>query len=435
MRRRLPTVLVVLATFFAFLAIFALWANRQLLDTDNWTDTSSELLEDHAIRDQLAIFLVDQLYTNVDVQARIEQALPPRADALAAPAASGLRGPLEDAVEELLQRPRAQEAWEQANRTAHEAFLNVVEDKGEAVSTTGGDVTLDLKQFLELTEQRVGVGGRLAERIPEGAAQLTIMRSDELELAQDVVGLMKTLAIVLVLLALGLYALAVYLAKDRRRETVRACGVGLVVAGVGALVARSVAGGAVVNALVEAESVKPAVQNTWDISTSLLVEAASATVFYGVFAIVGAWLAGPSSMAVGARRGLAPYLREPRYAYGGFLLIALLLIAWGPTPALHKPVTALILIALLALGVEALRRQTAREHPDASLEEAGRRMHERLSSVRERVSGTGRRSGGGDRLEQLEQLGKLRDAGVIDESEFEREKARILGSAPAASSG
>jgi Short C-terminal domain len=434
MRRGLATVLVVFATFFAFLAIFALWANRQLLDTDNWTDTSAELLEDDAIREQLSIFLVDELYANIDIQARIEEALPPRADVLAAPAASGLRGPLEDAADEILQRPRAQDAWEQANRVAHENFLKVVEDKGEAVSTTGGDVTLDLKQFLELTEQRVGVGGRVAERIPEGAAQLTILRSDELEFAQDVVDLMKTLAIVLVVLAFGLFALAVYLAKGRRRQTLRACGIGFILAGVGALVARAIAGGAVVDALVEAESVRPAVENTWDISTTLLEEAAGATILYGVFIVIAAWLAGPTALAVATRRALAPYLREPRYAYGGFALIALLLIAWGPTPALRKPLTAAILIALLAVGVEALRRLTAREHPDASIEEAGRRMHERLSSMRERVSGSGRGSrgqGSDAKLDELERLVTLRDSGALDEAEFDREKARLLGSAPA----
>ena len=433
MRRGLSTVLVIFATFFAFLAIFALWANRQLLDTDNWTDTSGALLEDDAIREQLSIFLIDELYSNVDVQARIEEALPPRADALAAPAASGLRGPLEDAADELLQRPRAQDAWEQANRVAHETFLRVVEDKGEAVSTTGGDVTLDLKQFLELTEQRVGVGGRLAEKIPEDAAQLTIMKSDELELAQDVLDLMKALAIVLVVLAFGLFGLSVFLAKGRRRQALRACGIGFILAGVGALVARGIAGGAVVDALVDAESVRPAVQNTWDISTTLLVEAAGATILYGVFIVVAAWLAGPTALAVSTRRALAPYLREPRYAYGLYALFALLLIAWGPTPALRKPLTALILLALLAFGVEALRRLTAREHPDASIEDASQRMHERLSSIRERVSGGGRRAGSDDQLDQLERLAKLREAGAIDQAEFDREKARLLGSAPAAS--
>ena len=77
MRRVLPSVLVVLATFLAFLAIFALWANRQLLNTDNWTETSTEVLENQDVQEQLSIFLVDELYTNVDVQARIQEALPP----------------------------------------------------------------------------------------------------------------------------------------------------------------------------------------------------------------------------------------------------------------------------------------------------------------------------------------------------------------------
>ena len=60
-RRRLPLVLIGIGTLLAFLAIFALWANRQLLDTDNWTDTSSQLLEDDDIRSQMSICL---LYTS-----------------------------------------------------------------------------------------------------------------------------------------------------------------------------------------------------------------------------------------------------------------------------------------------------------------------------------------------------------------------------------
>jgi Short C-terminal domain len=292
-----------------------------------------------------------------------------------------------------------------------------------------------LKSLLEQTQERAGIGGRLEERIPEDAAQLKIMESDELEFAQDVVDGMSTIAIVLVILTFGLYGLAIFLARDRRRETLRACGVGLVLAGVAVLVGRSLAGDGVVDALVKTDSVKPAVENVWGIATSLLVEAASATVLYGIFALVAAWIAGPTALATATRRGLAPYLREPRYAYGAYGLIALLLIAWGPTPALRKPLTAIVLLALLALGVEALRRLTAREYPDASIEDASRRMHDRLTAVRERVSGSGRPAKADDRLEQLEQLAKLRDSGVLDESEFDREKARILGSTPAASSG
>src|SRR5215208_2543168 len=90
-RRWLVRGLLVLATLVTVLAIFAVWANRQVLDADNWSNTSSELLADDAIRTQVADYLVDQVYEQVDVQAELAAALPPRLTALAGPAASGLR--------------------------------------------------------------------------------------------------------------------------------------------------------------------------------------------------------------------------------------------------------------------------------------------------------------------------------------------------------
>src|SRR5215212_1537068 len=231
-RRRLPLVLIAVATLLAFVAVFALWANRQLLDTDNWTDTSSELLENDAIRGQTAAFLVDQLYDNVDVQGQIASALPPRAAPLAGPAAGGLKDLAVRGADTLLGRPRAQALWEQANRRAHARLLNVVEGGGDVVSTEGGAVTLDLTELLTQTEDRVGVGGRAADKVPEGAGEITIMKSDQLGFAQDAVRYLKAAAIVLVVLAFGLMALAIYLASRWRREALRAAGFGFLFAGV-----------------------------------------------------------------------------------------------------------------------------------------------------------------------------------------------------------
>src|SRR3954453_5074563 len=134
--RKLALALIVVATLLAFLACFSLWANRQLLDTDNWTDTSTKLLEDKEIRDQISIFLVDQLYDNVDVQGELSRALPPRAAPLAGPAAGGLKEVAQRGAVALLERPPAQKAWEHATRRAPKRLLNVVEDKNsEALST------------------------------------------------------------------------------------------------------------------------------------------------------------------------------------------------------------------------------------------------------------------------------------------------------------
>ena len=445
-RRLLPFVLIGIASLLAFVAIFALWANRQLLDTENWTETSSELLEDDAIRGQTAVFLVDQLYANVDVQGQLEGALEglsPRAGALAGPASGALKDLAVRATDTLLERPRPQALWEEANRRAHSRFLDVVEGGGEVVATEGGEVTLDLKALLGQTEQRVGVGGRAEAAIPEDAAQLTIMKSDQLELVQDAARVLRAAAVVLVVLALGLLALGVFLATGWRRQALRAAGFGLLLAGVAALVARSFVGDAVVGALATTEAVKPAAEAAWSISTSLLVEAASATIAYGVVLIGAAWLAGPTAWATATRRTLAPYLREPRLAYGALAVIALILLAWGPTPALRRAIPALALLALLALGVEVLRRQTAREFPDASRQESQQRVRERVAGMGRWVRGgmahaTNVRGNGADsvdRLEQLERLGRLREAGVLDGPEFEREKAQLLGSAQPSAGG
>ena len=155
-----------LASIIAFTAILAVWANRQILNTDNWTNTSTQLLENRQIRDQLAGYLVDQLYANVDVAGEFREALPPRLQPLAGPAAGGLREFADRAARRMLSRPAVQQRWADANRAAQEQLLKILEGGGPVVSTTGGNVVLDLTELLNQIQQRVGIGGRLAERLP-----------------------------------------------------------------------------------------------------------------------------------------------------------------------------------------------------------------------------------------------------------------------------
>jgi hypothetical protein len=448
-RRGWARALVVLASILAFAAILAVWANRQLLNTDNWTSTSTELLENRLIRDQIAVYLVDQLYANVDVSAELSDALPERLQPLAGPVAGGLRELAERASKEALSRPRAQQAWADANRTAQLALLKVLEGGGPAVSTEGGDVVLNLNTMLGQMQERVGIGGRLQDRLPASAAQITIMHSEQLEAAQRGLKIIRGLPIVLVSLSLLLFGAALAISPGWRRQALRAYGIGFVVAGALALIVQDQAGQALVNALAQAAAVEPAALAAWTISTTLLVQAAWATIGYGVFMVFAAWLAGPSRPTVALRRAIAPYARHPGVAYAVLALFVALLLWWAPTPATREPALALILIALLAVATEALRRKIAREHPDADMGESLDRLRERVrhgvawarqgtSAGRTAVAGTASRvvteaksrtSGGssnGDRIERLERLGRLKEQGVLDEVEFAAQKRLIL---------
>jgi hypothetical protein len=375
----------------------------------------------------------------VDVQAELEQGFaqvvrPAAASALAGPAASGLRTFAEQRLDNLLGRPLPQRAWEQANRRAHARFLNIVEGGGDVASTSGGEVTLDLKSLLGQTQSNLGVGGRVQGRLPEGAADIVILRSDQLELAQDLVKVLKALPIVLLVLCLGLFALAVYLARGWRREALRAVGIGFLFAGAVALVARMLAGNAVVDALATTEAVRPAAEAAWSIGTSLLVEAATATLIYGAVIVIAAWVAGPTSWAVATRRNLASYLREPRIAWSAFGVVVLVLVAWGPTPAFRQVILALLLIGLLALGLEMLRRQTAREFPDARREDSFQRLREWARGIgrprpRAPAPAAGPPAVADARLDRIERLGRLREEGLLDAAEFQEEKTKLLAEA------
>jgi hypothetical protein len=447
-RHRLPArILVALATLTAFLAILAIWANRQLLNTDNWTETSTELLQRPVIRDQVAGFLVDQLYANVDVAGELSSALPPRIQPLAGPAASGLRELADRAAVAALQRPRVQERWADANREAHKQLLRVLDGGGPNVSTDNGVVVLHLDTLLGELAQRTGVGGRLAAQIPPGAADLTLLRSDQLAAAQDGLRILRGLPYVLLILSLALFAGALGIAPGWRRQALRAYGAGFVIAGMLALITQSLAGEALANALATTASVKPAISAGWEISTTLLVQAAGATIGYGVAMILAAWLGGPSRPAAATRRGLAPYTRRPAIAYTGLAVLVLLLLWWGPTPATRNPALAIVLILLLVAGTEVFRRQIAREHPDAESREGGLGRAVNGATQWFRDGGTGRQvavvqqhvpepAAAHERVDDLERLSRLRDSGVLDADEFAAQKREILaGGVPAPNGG
>src|SRR5688572_25275774 len=89
--RRTSIAIIVLAGVISFFAVLAVWAERQLLETDTWTETSTKALEDERVQGALSDFLVQALFDNVDVQGQLEKELPDAVKGLAGPAASGIR--------------------------------------------------------------------------------------------------------------------------------------------------------------------------------------------------------------------------------------------------------------------------------------------------------------------------------------------------------
>lgn len=364
-RRRASRVLVVLGALLAFVAMLSVWVERQVLNTDDWVETSAEMLENEQIRGAVADFLVDELYANVDMEREVEGILPDAVDGLAGPAAGGIRQGAGGAVERLLETGTAEDLWTAANRAAHSQLVLALEGGSEEIGTEEGVVTLDLAEMLRDLARQIGVSEDIADEIPDETADVVILRSDRLETAQDIARAVEGLALVLSILALLSFAGAVALARGERWVSLLGSGVGLVTAGFGILVLRGVAGDIVVSELVTDPSVEPAASEAWSIGTSLLAGIAVSVIFIGLALGLAAWLASPAPSALSVRRRLAPGLRDQlAFFYAGLaILLGLYLLLVG-SHNLRSLLTVLVLAALAAFGLRELRRSAVAEFPD-----------------------------------------------------------------------
>lgn len=433
-----------LAAVLSVVGIFAVWANRQLLDTSYWTETNTALLENHAIQEQLSSYLTDQLYANVDVAGEIRSGLPSELKPLAGPAAGGLRSLVEKGIVIALQRPRVQQLWKTANEVTHQQFVNLIENKGRAIRTPGGGaVILDLRPIVSDLATRLGAPASTAEKIPANVAEIKIVSSKSLETAQAGVRVLRGLAVILPLLVLLLFAGAVGLARGRRSRTLLNVGLVCVGAGLVALVARTLIGNQVVDTLATTEAIRPAASAAWSISTSVLVDVADALIFIGVVVVLAGLLGGRSRWATSTRRAMAPYLRDrPDITFGVVAVALLILFAWGPINATQKLLGILLITVLSLFGAQMLRRQTAGEFPDAQPAGAGMdALRKGMADVRGSLarggaslrSGISGHTGGGHRADAqsdsvggLERLASLHASGALTDEEFAAAKRELL---------
>jgi hypothetical protein len=362
--------LIVLATLITFISTFTIWGKRQLLSTDHWTKSSAALLQNPDIRAAVSANLVDALYQNTDVQAQFENALPPKLKPLAPQVTSAVQSASERVVYRLLGTARVQKLWVEANRRAHQRLVAVLEEKKSGnISSQNGVVTLDLRGMLLDIAHSVGLSGRLVQKIPADSAQITIANSKQLAAAQNAVSIIKALSSLLVIAVFFLYGLAIFLARGRRRTFVEVSGFSLITVGLIVLVLRRVIENLLLDSLVKTDSYRPAVKAVWLIETSVLRDIGIALISYGVLAVVGGFLAGPSRIAVRIRSWLAPAFRDHvAGTYAAVVTIMLILLAWAPLNSGRRLWGTLILAALILFGVEVLRRQTVREFPGDSTE-------------------------------------------------------------------
>jgi amino acid transporter len=352
--------LTVVAILFAFVGMLAYFVAHTALDEAGFKTVSQRMIEDDAIRTQVANAVVDGLYGNVDVEAAIANRLPPAQRGLA-PVLAGLsRSGAYRAAEAALERPRVLAAWVGVTTGAQRQVVRLLDDKQSFLQTDGGKVVLDLRPIMIQLGDQVAVLGKVADKLPPSAGKVTIANERQLENVRTVTKVLRAVANWMWLVAVAIAAVAIWLARGRRRLELRALGIGVLAVGLLMLATQRGAGGYLVDHLVKNDGAKPAARDAWSILSQVLVDRAWVWITLGVVTLLGVWFLGDSRRASQARRAAQPTL-ENRWATYGIAVGVLIVLALIAPLFTRGWAISLALVVLAIVGVEVARSTVQRE--------------------------------------------------------------------------
>jgi hypothetical protein len=308
-------VVLVLACLLAPLSVVSVWASSVVSDTDRYVETVAPIARDPGVQTAIAEEVTTAIMDSLDVAGLVTEALdtiatqqnmPPRvADALpalAAPLTRGIEGFTRTQARSLLASAEFETVWADVNRAAHAQVVKVLEgDTSGAISTEDDRIVLNLGPVIEEVKARlVDRGFALAEKVPSIDKQFVLVESSGITKAQRYYSLLDALGVWLPIVALGLFATGVLLARDRRRALFRgALGVtgAMVALGVGLTLVRTLYVETTPGDVLTAQSAG----HVFDTLVRFLRTGLRATAVAGLVVALGAFLTGPSPAAVRAR--------------------------------------------------------------------------------------------------------------------------------------
>jgi hypothetical protein len=244
-RRLFVGLLVVVFALLLPITFVLTWAHNIVINDNGWNRTVGPLASDPAVTAVVANGITNQVFASLNPQQSVANALPPKASFLAGPVTNGARGYVNDGVNKVLQSQRFQTLWRQATQFAHTQLVDVLEGKSKAVTTTNGQVVLNLVPLFNAALQNIQgfvsgvvgkpvtlptisgnevpssacrkIGAALNRPVPDSCGQIPLFPADKLTQAQRAVRVFNRLVVLLLIVTPVVAALALWLSRRRRR--------------------------------------------------------------------------------------------------------------------------------------------------------------------------------------------------------------------------
>ena len=224
--------LIAISCLLAPLSVTAVWASRQISNTDRYVATVAPLANDPAVQRAVSDAVAREIFRQLNLRDLTQQALdalsqrgvPPAVAAnlaaLSGPLANGIESFTRTQIDKIVASPAFATLWQEANRRAHARVVDLLEGRqGGALGTNGDAVTLNLAPIItQVKQQLVANGFTIADKVPVVNRQFVLARSDSITKAQTLYRVLNRMGTWLPILALLLLGAGIMLARDRRKS-------------------------------------------------------------------------------------------------------------------------------------------------------------------------------------------------------------------------
>jgi hypothetical protein len=362
-RTLVGALLILVSCVLAPLSVVSVWARSEVTDTDRYVDTVAPLAQNPAVQQAITTNLTNAVFQYIDIDGITTQALTalsqrdivppalaPQLQALAVPITNGIRSFTSDQISKVVQSDTFAQAWEQANRTAHQQLVAALSGDSSSVSIQNNAVTVDMGPFLAVVKQRlIDNGFGLAARIPQVNATFTVFESPDVGKIQKAYNLLDTLGYWLPFILVALAAIGIYLTPNHRLAFVWT-GMGVALAMLVMALALQYARSRYLAGVPASVLPPDAAAVLFDTVVRYLREAVRALALIGVLAALGAFLTGPSVTAVAVRRLCVNVIAAAKRGVGELGLRMDGVTRWvAPKAALLRGVAVAAVLAVLLL--------------------------------------------------------------------------------------
>lgn len=253
----LVALLVVLSCLGVVVSGVTIWVHYTVMNTNGYMSLVGPIGKDPQAIQNLSSYIAGQAVAAADLQQRVGDALPPKAQLFAGPITGVIEDFIKKGTTKVLSSPKAYDLWLQINRAGHEKVVALLRGQTNGVYIQGSDVNLNLlplvSQVLVWADGKLpgGLSARFSppvitpdmspeagiqqvanwsgKPLPSDFGQITLLQSNALGPAQTAVKWFDRLTLLLPIVTAILIAVTIWLSRRRGRAAI-AIGIGAAIA-------------------------------------------------------------------------------------------------------------------------------------------------------------------------------------------------------------